>query len=85
MFYYLKYPLSTKIYKICKEESVIHSGKTEASDFKEAMINMFRELKITMLKEVEEDIAITYEIENINNEIKKEKVEILELKNTLME
>ena len=49
------------------------------------MINMFRELKITMLKEIEEVIAITYEIENINNEIKKEKVEILELKNTLME
>lgn len=38
-------------------------------DFKEAIINTFRELKITMLKEVEEDIAISHEIENIRKEI----------------
>lgn len=38
-------------------------------DFKEAMINTFRELKKTMLKEVEEDIAISHEIETISKEI----------------
>lgn len=62
---------------------LIHRGKTEVTeaacegsmwdlldkDFKEAMINTFRELKKTMLKEVEEDIAISHEIETISKEI----------------
>lgn len=48
----------------------------------------FKELKRNMLKEVKEDVTISYQIENVNKEIriiKNNQMKILELKSTISE
>lgn len=57
---------------------------SDLTDFKEAIINMLKEQKQTMIKEVKEGMINTlHQIETINKEIemiKKKQTEILELK-----
>ena len=39
------------------------------NDFKSAVLNMFKELKETMSKELKKSMRISHQIENINEEL----------------